>query len=73
MQTKSKPKMAQPVVGADLVPRRLNSSIGGAPRRPVVKANAGVLPPNALHAQAGFARSAPLSSWGIKALGGIKR
>jgi hypothetical protein len=32
MQTKSKPKVAQPVVGTDLVSRRLNSSFDGNKR-----------------------------------------
>jgi len=47
--------------------------IGGAPRRPVVKANPGVFPFNAIHAQAGLARSAPLSSWGIRVLSRIEK
>ena len=47
--------------------------IGGAPRRPVVKPNPGVLPRNASHAQAGLARSALLSSCGMKVLSEILR
>ena len=47
--------------------------IGGAPRRPVVKPNPGVLPRNAIHAQAGFVRRASLRLWGIMVLGGIIR
>jgi hypothetical protein len=48
-------------------------AIGGAPRRPVVKPKPGVLPPNAVHVQADYFTSAPLSSWRIKALSGIEK
>ena len=39
----------------------------------VVKTNPGVLPCNAIHAQAGFVRRASLRSWGIMVLGAIIR
>ena len=47
--------------------------IGGAARRLVAKPNPGVLPRNAIHAQANFAGSAAPSSSQIKVLGGIIR